>query len=132
MFPKSCTTKDDDYPIIYRVLRKSQESLFGISVEFLGVFRGTLGTLSPFIVPPGNVLPLVARPWGFNHWAPQWLFWRKNFRSGGVWNTKNMATAVCSGGAVFVLFFLENPGKVGKVCRGSNGLSNAILRVEML
>lgn len=25
----------------------------------------------------GNVLPLVARPWGFNHWAPQSLgAWR--------------------------------------------------------
>ena len=30
-----------------------------------------LGSLKAKGVQTGNVLPIVARPWGFNHWAPQ-------------------------------------------------------------
>ncbi|CAK9093491.1 unnamed protein product [Durusdinium trenchii] len=40
--------------------------------EFVNVLAGTAGGQNAGTHhSTGNVLPLVARPWGFNHWAPQ-------------------------------------------------------------
>ena len=63
---KSCTTKDDNYPIIYRVLTiPGGAGFLPSTVSFLQIFSSTFSSISYisqipiFHVPPSGLAPLV-------------------------------------------------------------------------
>ena len=49
-------------------------------IDFVNLLAGTFTDGQQFST--GNTLPLVGRPWGFNHWSPQT---REEGRAGSWW-----------------------------------------------